>query len=100
MLGLASGYMAMLVPVHVASFDTRRTSLSPDRLQYWAAWRLSSGRSDVPCVYLLVAVVHRYIVLHHCLLAATLQAFPVMENNPEAPKTSFKTLTQAHLDRL
>lgn len=51
-LGLASGYMATLVPVHVASFDTRRTSLSPDRLQYWAAWRLSSGRSDVPCMYL------------------------------------------------
>lgn len=47
-LGLASGYMATLVPVHVASFDTRRASLSPDRLQYWAAWRLSSGRSDVP----------------------------------------------------
>lgn len=46
--GLASRYMATLVPVHVASFDTRRASLSPDRLQYWAAWRLSSGRSDVP----------------------------------------------------
>ena len=40
--------MVTLVPVHVASFDTRRASLSPDRLQYWAAWRLLPGRSDVP----------------------------------------------------
>ena len=68
-LGLASRYMATLVPVHVASFDTRRASLSPDRLQYWAAWRLSSGRSDVPCMYLLQGV-HGCIVLQRWLLAA------------------------------
>lgn len=81
-LGLASGYMAMLVLVHVASFVTRRTSLSPDRLQYWAAWRLSSGRSDVPCMYLPLAAVRGYIVLQHWLLAATLQAHPVTEETP------------------
>ena len=88
MLGLASGYIATLVPVHVASFDTRRTSLSPDGLQYWAAWRLWSGRSDVLCMYPPQAAVHRYMVLQHCMLAATPHAFPVTENNPEAPKTS------------